>query len=222
MRLFPVADLDLLALEFLKASFEGGRLRSRKIGGDCPVFPGLEGLDFSFALDDQPQGRRLNPAGRSSSANLLPQQRADLVSDQAVEDPPGLLGIHQSGIDLAGTIEGLSDGFLSDFVEENPKEFAIVVGQRFRQVPADGFSFAVGIGGDVDGIDSAGRRLEGPDYLLLAWNQFIGRLESVVQIHSQLFLGKIPYVAHGGLDAEVLAEVAVDGPRLGGGLDNDQ
>jgi len=89
-------------------------------------------------------------------------------------------------------------------------------------MPADGFSFAVGVGGDVDGIESAGRRLEGPDDLFLAWNQFLGRLESVVQVHSQLLLGKIPHVSHGSFDTEVLAEVAVDGPRLGGGLDNDQ
>ena len=89
-------------------------------------------------------------------------------------------------------------------------------------MPADGFPFAVGVGGDVDGIDPAGRGPEGSDDPFLAWNQFIGRLESVFQIDSQLFLGEIPHVSHGSFDTEVLAKVAVDRPRLGGGLDNDQ
>src|SRR5438093_1604493 len=84
---------------------------------DRPVLLGLELADLVLAVDDDPQSDRLHAAGGEAAAHLVPEERAQLVADEAVEDPARLLGIDLLGIDRARMIEGLADGALRDFVE---------------------------------------------------------------------------------------------------------
>ena len=45
--------------------------------------------------------------GAQASGHLLPEQRADLVADEPVEEPPGLLGVDLVHVDRADVLEGL-------------------------------------------------------------------------------------------------------------------
>jgi hypothetical protein len=49
----------------------------------------------------------------------VPQDRAGLVAYQAIENPPGLLGINLSVVDLSRLPQRLLDGFFGDLVEED-------------------------------------------------------------------------------------------------------
>ena len=76
-------------------------------GGDLPVFLRLERLDLALALDDQPHGHRLHPAGAQVLGHLLAQQRAELVADDAVEEAARFLGGDAVHVDRAGVRERL-------------------------------------------------------------------------------------------------------------------
>jgi hypothetical protein len=43
---------------------------AREIGIDAPIFLGLEGFDFLFALHDQAQGHALHAAGGTRAGSL--------------------------------------------------------------------------------------------------------------------------------------------------------
>src|SRR5216684_5119839 len=79
-----------------------------QVGLDRPVLLAEEALDLPLAVDDHPQRHRLYAAGRESAPHLLPEQRADLVADEAVEDASGLLGVNERLVDLAWVLEGVA------------------------------------------------------------------------------------------------------------------
>ena len=75
----------------------------REDAADFPEFVGDERLDLPLALDDQPDRDALHPAGRQALGDLPPQERADFIADDAVENSPRLLGVdpvHVDGVRL--------------------------------------------------------------------------------------------------------------------------
>ena len=101
-----------------------GRER-RAVGGgeqrlERPVLAGRECVDLALALDDEPHRHGLHATGRQSGADLARQQRAERVADEPVDDPAGLLGVHEVGVDLAGIGERLADGPFRDLAERDP------------------------------------------------------------------------------------------------------
>src|SRR5208282_4611315 len=93
------------------------RLCCRKIGVDRPVFFLFERLDFAFALNDEAQRNCLHAAGGEAAPNLVPQQWRNLITDEAIEDAPGLLRMHEILIDVPRMLEGLTNGALRDLVK---------------------------------------------------------------------------------------------------------
>ena len=79
---------------------------------DLPVFLGDERLDRPLALDHQPHGHALHPAGAQPLGDLPPQQRRDLVADDPVEDAPRLLGVDAVDVDRVRR-SGRPSGFRS-------------------------------------------------------------------------------------------------------------
>ena len=55
--------LELLAVDCREAGEEGFVLQGGKLGCERPIFLGLEGLDFGFAVADEPQRHGLHAAG---------------------------------------------------------------------------------------------------------------------------------------------------------------
>ena len=72
---------------------------------------GDERSDLALALDDQPQRHRLHAAADRRPLHPLPQQRADLVAHQPVEDAPRLLGIDQAHVDVAAVANASAMAF---------------------------------------------------------------------------------------------------------------
>ena len=103
-----------------------------------------------LAVGDQPDGHRLDPARAQVARHLLPEQRAELVADEPVEEPPGLLGVDHVHVDRADVAERLLDGPLGDLVEGHPADPVVGQVEGLLEVPGDRLALAVGVGRQVD------------------------------------------------------------------------
>ena len=76
-----------------------------------------EGVDLALALDDEAHGDRLDTPGRQARSDLAPQQRAERVADEPIEDAPRLLRVDEVVVDLARVGESVADGVGGDLGE---------------------------------------------------------------------------------------------------------
>ncbi len=215
-----VGDLDLLAVLPGEAGGEDGGNAAVETRYDRPVLLGHEGLDLAVTLADQTQGHGLNPPGGKAAAHFVPEDGRDLVADQTVQNAPRLLRVHLLNVQFLGVLEGLLDGGLGDFVKDHALELRLALGllaaQFLGQVPADGLSLAIGVGGQEDFIRILGRLLELVHDLLAGGQDFVVDFETLFDIDAQFALGQIPDVAHGSLHRVALPQILVYGPGFGG------
>jgi hypothetical protein len=155
-----------------------------------PVFHRHEGGDLPLALGDEPHRHRLHAAGGQPAADLVPEQRRELVAHQPVQHAPRLLGVHLVLVDLARILEGRLHRALGDLVEEDAVGVLLVDPQLLGQVPADGFALAVGVGGDVQRGDLLGGLLEVVEHLLLGGKHLVLRLEPFFSFTPRLDFGR--------------------------------
>ena len=193
--LLAVGDLGLLAVDLVELRREDDlRSELRQLGRDRPILPRNEGADLALAVDDQPHGNRLHAAGREAAADLRPQQRRDLIADQPVENPAGLLGVHHRHIDRMRVLERLEDGVFGDLVQLDP--LRVLELQELGQMPCDRFAFAIRVGRQVDFRGDLRGRLEVLDDVALPLNGEVARHESVQDVDAQRRLREVADVAH--------------------------
>src|SRR5690606_3130709 len=127
-------------------------------GGDRPVLFGDERTDLVLALDDEAQRDRLDAPGREPGANRLPEERADLIADQAVQDTARLLRLDLAQVDDSRVLQGAPDRVGRDLVEQDAAEPAIAarlrlavpfggVAELLGHVEGDGLSFPIRVRG---------------------------------------------------------------------------
>src|SRR3989454_10033661 len=104
------ADARLLAVDAMELGLEGRRVLPGQRRRNGPVLLRAEGLALALAVADQLDGHRLHAAHAEAPADLLPQQLAALVADDAIEHAPGLLGVDQVHVDLPGGQQRALDG----------------------------------------------------------------------------------------------------------------
>ena len=213
----PQPDIVRIAARFAPYDETDG---SGELRHDTKVGGRAEGDDLALALDDQPHGDRLHAAGREGRADLLPQHGRELEADQPVQDAARLLGIDEVHVDRAGLLDGLEDGAFGDFVEDDALRLVDRETQHFGQVPCDGLSFAVFIGGEPDGLRLRQFR-EFVDDLLLVARDFVYGGESLGYVDSEILFRKVADVSEARFDDVVLAQELLDGLRLGRGLYDD-
>ena len=131
-----------------------------------PVLLGNELFDFAFPIGDQLQRDRLHPPGTETAPYLVPQQRADLVADEPIQDPACALRRHHLLVNGSRVEERLLNGLFRDFVEGQAGDFPFASGELLRQVPADGLALAIRVGRHVDVRGFLGRVLQLLDDLL--------------------------------------------------------
>ncbi len=96
--------------------------------------------DFLISLAIRGHGDRLHPAGAGRALHAPPKQRADLVPDEAVQNPARLLGVDQV------QIEGLRMGDCGqnrlggDFIEENTLNGTVAVFEQLAKSQQNRFS----------------------------------------------------------------------------------
>ena len=202
---------------------------------EVPVLRRAESDALPLALDQDPGRDALHPAGRQPGHDLLPQDRADLVPVEAVEDPAGLLRVDQPFVDLARVLHRCLDRLRGDLVEDHPADRHPWL-ERLAQVPGDRLALAVLVRGQVKLAGVLEQRLELADLSLLVRRDDVERLEAVVDVDAEPGPGltldagrhvgsiarQVPDVTDARFDQPARPEVAGDGLGLGRGLHDDQ
>ncbi len=194
------------------------------MGDDRPVFASDELLDLELAVADDPERDRLDAPGRARAGQLSPQDRGEGEADQVVERAAGPVGVDQRIVDLARMAHRLLDRVLGDGVEHHAVDSLVLqkllVLENLVHVPGDRLALAIRVGRQDDPVRVLDRAAD------LA--QPFGRLranlpahgEIVVRIDRAVLLDEVAHMAERGVNAVVLAQILVDGLRLGGQLDD--
>ena len=187
----------------------------REPGVDAPILDRGEASDLALALDDQPEGDRLHAPGRQARLHTAPQERRDLVADQPVEDPAGLLSVEQLQVDLARPLEGLEDRVARDLGERDALGLSRVDAEERRDVVRDRLTLPVVVRREDQVLVRPQRLLQGGDVLLRVLRNLVRDLEPVVDVDAEIALREIADVAVRSPDGVVAAQVLLDRLRLG-------
>ena len=115
-----ILQLPFLFLTIIMGHKGAGLLQPVQRHIKAPVFLWLEGPDLLLPVHHHPGGNALDTSGGKPSANLFPQQGRELIAHDPVQNPAGLLGIHQVIVDIPGMLDGVLDHLLGDLVEGDP------------------------------------------------------------------------------------------------------
>ena len=223
-----VADVhfpQLVAVQMGQLGVDGVARGRLEVGLDGPVFARLETLDFGFALANQPQGHRLHASRRTAARQLAPQHRRQREPDEVIQRPAGQIGLDQFGVQFAGVVEGLEDGALGDFVEDDAFDLDASKGvlflQDFTHVPGNGLPLAVGVGGQVQMIGALQRLGDFLQVLPGPVIDFPIHVEVGLRAYRAVPGRQVPDVAIAGQHDEIAAQVFVYGFGLGRAFDDD-
>ena len=187
------------------------------IGAHDPIFFRNECADFALAFHDDAQGGGLHAASGETVAYFFPNQSGEIVAEEAIEHPARFLRFYQFFINLARMRERFLHGLFRNFVKYDALGFFEL--DRFREVPCDRFSLAIGVGGENHFCRFFRFCLQVINHMLLQGDDLVLGFETVFNVHSILIaLGQIANVAHRRTDGEPLAEVFFDCFRLCGRL----
>ena len=222
---------DALAVHGDEPGLEGARVEGRE---QIPVLGRAERHALALALHDEARRDRLHPPGREPRHHLLPEHGRDLVAVEPVEDPAGLLGVDEAVVDLSRVGEGARDRVLRDLVEHHPPDGHLRL-QHLDEMPGDRLALAILVRREQELVRLGEPFLQVGDDLLLLGIDDVVRLEALLHVDAERaealalrprdVLGtirEVADVADARPDGVVVAEVAGDGPRLGGRLDDDE
>ena len=102
-----------------------------------------------------------------------------------------------------------------DFVELNPLDVLCFVFDDLGDVPGNGFSLAVGVGREIDGVGLGCRVLQVADHFFLALDDFVMRGKVVGLIHTDFSGGQVAYMPDAGLHHVLVSQKFLDGLHLG-------
>ena len=220
--LLLAVKLPLFRVAVIVRHKAAGLIRSVELGVDRPVFLRLEGTDLVFAVNDKARRDRLHTARGQTLAHFFPQQRAELIADDAVQHAPCLLRVDQILIDGARLGNGTADDVLRDLIEGHAHRPVVRNVQQIFEMPRDRLALAVRVSREVDVFAFFRAVAQILDDAFLARQRAVFRLEIMLDVHAERALGQISQVAHAGLDHVVRSEIFSDGLRFGGRLHDDQ
>ena len=129
------------------------------------------------------------------------------------------MSVNEGGVDVAGVVDGRFDGVFGDLVEHHALDGNFGL-QHLKEVPCDGFSFAVLISCEVELVGPAECFLEFADRFLFGVGDDVVGLEAVFDVDGELAEGspfefgrqvarfdEVTDVADGGQHVVVVTEV---------------
>src|SRR5208283_5391656 len=212
--------VDAVVLVAVEPRLERRRILGCQARVEGPVLFGAEGLALALAVDDYPERDRLHAARADAALDLVPQQGAQLIADQAVEHAARLVRIEQVVIELRGIGDRLFYGGRRNLVQQHAADLGLGLAQMIGDMPGDRLAFAVGVAGEIDVLLALGGALDLADYLLFALDYDVVGSETVLDIHTQLAFGQVHHMADRRHDLVIATEVTLDGFRLCGRFDD--
>ena len=189
---------------------------------DAPVLDRNESIDLALPLHDEAHGHRLDATGGQARLDPLPQERRDLVADESIEDPPGLLGVEELHVDRPRVREGLEDGVPGDLGEGHALRTRGLHAQEGRHVERDGLPLTVVVGRE----DQVLVLLQGPLQVghvpLRVLGDLVLHRETLIGVDPELGAGQVPDVPIRSPDGIAVTQVLLDRLRLGGRFDDDE
>ncbi len=176
----------------------------------CQYSSGHESRDLLLAIADELQRHGLDAPRAQTAAHLVPEDGADLVAHEAIEHAARLLRVDHLHVDLARMVHRFLHRLLRDLVEHEAVDLLLLRAELFGEMPANGFAFAVGVGGDVDVGGVLRRALQLGDHFLPGGDRFVHRREAFVDVDAELALRQIANVSHRRKHLVLAPEILVD------------
>ena len=190
----------------------------------APQFQYSSGTNASilaFSVDDEAKGDALYPPCAQAEGELAPDQGGDVVSHDSVEHPSTALRVVQVLVELARVADPVLDALLRDLVELDALGRLLGRFELLGDVPRNGLSLAVGVGGEQNFVDVFRRLFQLLQDLFFAWNDLVRLLKALLDIDAEL-LGEVLDVSLGCDDVEPRPQVLLDRLGLRGRLDDDE
>ena len=197
-------------------------LAGLQVGVNVPVFFGLKVFNFDLAVADNAHRHALHAASRKPAAHLMPQKRAELITHQAIQRAPGLLGVEQIHINGARVGHTLLHALFGDLVKGHAVGGGGVQPQHIGQMPADCLAFTVRVGCQIDGLCFFRFGFQVLDQRSLAFDGNILWGIAMFHINAQRAGGQVPDMAHAGRYSIAAAQVFANGLCLGRGFHDHQ
>ena len=192
---------------------------------DEPVVDRNERITLVLAVDDDPKRRRLNTPGRKPKRKLLPKEARERIAANPIEHAPGALRLVEVRIELPRLVEPLLNAALGDLFKQDALDLGFLVRllRHLHQVIGNRLALTVGVGCEQDLVGLLGRSPDGFDDLRLALllEQLVGFLEALLDVDAAL-LREVLDVAFGRKNLVAVADVLLDGLRLGRGLHDEE
>ena len=230
LRVLPGADRDHRGGE--------GR-RGVRVGAQHPVARRDETHAGHLAGGDQHQGGALHAPGAQRlplvglALDAAPQQRAEAVAHQPVDDAPGFLRGDQVHVQRAGPFHRLLQGVLGDLGKGDA--LRVLQSRHLGDVPGDGLPLAVGVHRQQHPVGAGRETPDLGDHVALVFVDDVDgpegagfdahrrpRLVFVLVGNRVVAVGQVTDVADAGDHGVARPEVLLDGAGFAGGLDDDQ
>ena len=181
---------------------------------DTPVLARFEDFDFIFSFTDHAQGDRLDTAGRKPVADLFPEERREVKTDQVIKNRAGLLSINHIPGDGARMGHRFIDRRFGDFMESDPHDLRLsgllINPESFQQMPGDRFSFAVEVSCEDQFITLGDLFFQDADMLGTFRQNMISGRKVVFDINRALLAWQRPHMTVRGQHLVALAQKFFD------------
>ena len=128
-------QLALFRLAVIAGGEAAGLVQAAQECVERPILLRYERLDLALALDDQARRDGLHASGGQPPAHFFPQQRTELVADDAVKNASGLLRVDEVIVDVARLTNAPGDDALRDLVERHTSGFFVRDVEKLLQMP---------------------------------------------------------------------------------------
>ena len=141
-----------------------------QLGIEGPILDRHKRLDLAFPFNDEAQSYGLHPARGQAAAHLVPQQRRDLITHDAIEDASRLLCVDKIAIDIPGMFKGVVHRLGGNFIKRYATNRVALgeTAQLIFKMRCDRFSFTVRVRSEINNSRSLGQLLQPVDDLFLS------------------------------------------------------
>ena len=217
-----VLRLVLFAVHTVVMGGEGRGGVVLQVNVQRPVFLGHEIRDLLFPLRHQPDSYGLDTPCGQPAPYLLPQQGRELIAHDTIQHAPRLLRVHQILVDGAGMLDGILHHLFGDLVERHALRLAVRQLQQMLQMPADGLSLSIRVGGEIDSLALVSGGFQILDNILFSLDGAVVGGKISLHVHAKGALGQVTQVSHAGLDHVIRSQIFADGLCLCRGLHDNQ
>ena len=166
-------------------SGETGVILSPQFGLQIPVIGTAKGQPFVLPQHENFDGHRLHAARRQSPRDFFPQQRAQRVAVQAIQDAPRLLCRNQVLVHGPRVLDRVEDRVLGDLGEHHAADRHLGF-EQLCQVPANALTLAVFVGRQDQLVRRLQGRLQFLDQFLLVTRNHVQRFEFRIDVDPQI------------------------------------